>query len=181
MTDHLIFLFYKYIFLISTIGHGILFCKLFIKDFLQKNIGYLGIIGFFSLSVYSILTSFFIAHNEIHNTIIHFIGVVYFVIFFINQKERFKELKVLFVFSIVLIIGAYVFKNHDDFSYYHLTYSLNLSENSFIVGTGIFSHGFRTFSSLFLLSFSFVYAVYRILSISYWTFFYFDIFQFNSF
>ena len=84
-----------------------------------------------------------------HNTIIHFIGVVYFVIFFINQKERFKEFKVLFVFSIVLIIGAYVFKNHDDFSYYHLTYSLNLSENSFIVGTGIFSHGFRTFSSLF--------------------------------
>ena len=149
MTDHLIFLFYKYIFLISTIGHGILFCKLFIKDFLQKNIGYLGIIGFFSLSVYSILTSFFIAHNEMHNTIIHFIGVVYFVIFFINQKERFKEFKVLFVFSIVLIIGAYVFKNHDDFSYYHLTYSLNLSENSFIVGTGIFSHGFRTFSSLF--------------------------------
>ena len=115
MTDHLIFLFYKYIFLISTIGHGILFCKLFIKNFLKKNIGYLGIIGFFSLSVYSILTSFFIAHNEIHNTIIHFIGVVYFLIFFTNQKKRFIELKVLFVFSIVLIIGAYVFKNHDDF------------------------------------------------------------------
>ena len=28
-------------------------------------------------------------------------------------------------------------------------YALNLSENSFIVGTGNFSHGFRTFSSLF--------------------------------
>jgi hypothetical protein len=48
-----------------------------------------------------------------------------------------------------LLIGAYVFKNHDDFPYYHLTYALNLSENSFIVGTGNFSHGFRTFSSLF--------------------------------
>jgi hypothetical protein len=48
-----------------------------------------------------------------------------------------------------LIIAAFVFKNHDDFSYYHLTYALNLSENSFIVGTGNFSHGFRTFSSLF--------------------------------
>jgi len=49
----------------------------------------------------------------------------------------------------LLIIAAFVYKNHDDFSYYHLTYSLNLSENSFIVGTGNFSHGFRTFSSLF--------------------------------
>ena len=48
-----------------------------------------------------------------------------------------------------MLIGAYVFKNHDDFPYYHLTYALNLSENSFIVGTGNFSHGFRTFSSLF--------------------------------
>ena len=55
----------------------------------------------------------------------------------------------MFLLSILLIIGGYVFKNHDDFSYYHLTYALNLSENSFIVGTGNFSHGFRTFSSLF--------------------------------
>ena len=47
------------------------------------------------------------------------------------------------------MIAAFVYKNHDDFSYYHLTYALNLSENSFIVGTGNFSHGFRTFSSLF--------------------------------
>ena len=49
----------------------------------------------------------------------------------------------------IFLVGAYVYKNHDDFSYYHLTYSLNLSENQFIIGTGIFSHGFRTFSSLF--------------------------------
>ena len=48
-----------------------------------------------------------------------------------------------------MLIGAYVFKNHDDFPYYHLTYALNLSENSFIVGTGNFSLCFRTFSSLF--------------------------------
>ena len=47
------------------------------------------------------------------------------------------------------LIGAYLFKNHDDFPYYHLTYTLNLSENKFIIGTGIFGHGFRTFSSLF--------------------------------
>jgi hypothetical protein len=53
------------------------------------------------------------------------------------------------ILTLIFLIGAYVYKNHDDFPYYHLTYALNLSENKFIVGTGIFSHGFRTFSSLF--------------------------------
>ena len=48
-----------------------------------------------------------------------------------------------------MIIGIYVFKNHDDFPYYHLTYALNLSQNKFIIGTGIFSHGFKTASTIF--------------------------------
>ena len=52
---------------------------------------------------------------------------------------------------IIFLIGAYVFKNHDDFPYYHLTYSLNLSENKFIIGTGVFSHGFRTFQVYFII------------------------------
>ena len=62
---------------------------------------------------------------------------------------KYSELKLLFLIVFLFWIGVYVFKTHDDFPYYHLTYTLNLSENSFIVGTGNFSHGFRTFSSLF--------------------------------
>ena len=64
----------------------------------------------------------------------------------IKKKNYFKN----FIIAIIFFVNwSLCFKNHDDFSYYHLTYSLNLSENSFIVGTGNFSHGFRTFSSLF--------------------------------
>ena len=149
MIEHLFFITYIYVFLISTIGYGTLFSRIFFNRFLQINIGYLGIIGFFTLSIYSILSSFFLAHNQIHNMIIHFIGIISFVAFFLNKKKKLKELKFLLIITTLLIIGAYVFKNHDDFPYYHLTYSLNLTENSFIIGTGIFSHGFRTFSSLF--------------------------------
>ena len=50
---------------------------------------------------------------------------------------------------LVLLSGIYVFKNHDDFPYYHLTYALNLANNSFFIGTGALGHGFRTVSSLF--------------------------------
>ena len=123
--------------------------NLIYRDLLKLNIGYLGIIGFFSLSIYGTLSSYFFAHNYIHNTILHIIGLVGFIIYLFREQKNFYEAKWILFLTLIFLIGAYVYKNHDDFPYYHLTYALNLSENKFIVGTGIFSHGFRTFSSLF--------------------------------
>ena len=149
MSEHLIFIIYIFIFLLSTVGHGIIFCYIFNNEYLEKNIGYLGIIGFFSLSLYSILSSYFLAHSLTHNFILHLIGLAGCFYFYSKNRLKLNESKYFLIIFLFLIIGSYVFKNHDDFPYYHLTYSLNLSENSFIIGTGIFSHGFRTFSSLF--------------------------------
>ena len=148
MIDHLVFVFYIYFFLFSSIGFGIKFSHILNNNLINLNLGWYGIIGFFLISFISIFTSFFVAHNYLHNFTIHMLGFIFFFSNFFKNKDA-KEYKVLFFLSLFLLIGAYVFKNHDDFSYYHLTYSLNLSENSFIVGTGNFSHGFRTFSSLF--------------------------------
>ncbi len=148
MIEHLTFISYIIFFLFSTIGYGLIFSNIIYKDFNSYNIGWQGIIGFFSISLISILTSFFLAHNFFHNLTIHLIGITSFFIYYF-KKKKFEELKWLFCIVLLLWVGTYVFKNHDDFPYYHLTYSLNLSENSFIVGTGSFSHGFRTFSSLF--------------------------------
>ena len=148
MLDHITFIFYLYIFLFSTIGYGIKFSNLISIRLDNLNLGWYGIIGFFLVSFISVVTSFFFAHNYLHNLVIHFAGLSFFLINFFNNKKK-NYFKTLLFLSFFLLIGAYVFKNHDDFSYYHLTYSLNLSENSFIVGTGNFSHGFRTFSSLF--------------------------------
>ena len=148
MFDHFIFIFYIYLFIFSTVGYGFFFSKLVKSKLIQLNLGYQGIIGFFFLSLISTFSSYFVAHNYIHNLIIHIIGLTFFIVFFFKFYET-KDLKKLLLITFILIIGCYVYKNHDDFPYYHLTYSLNLSENSFIIGTGIFSHGFRTFSSLF--------------------------------
>ncbi len=148
MSEHFIFIFYIYLFILSTIGYGFIFSKFVNKELFQLNIGYQGIIGFFFLSLISMFTSYFLPHNFTFNIFIHLLGVSFFVYLFYKSTNK-EEYKSLFLISIILLIGAYVFKNHDDFGYYHLTYSLNLSQNSFIVGTGIFNHGFRTFSSLF--------------------------------
>ncbi len=136
------------LFIHSIIGYGIIFLKITNKEMLSLNIGYIGITGFFFISLISIFSSFFFAHNYSHNLILHGIGIISFLAF-IDYKKRFYELKLLWLLILILWIGIYAYKNHDDFPYYHLTYALNLSENSFTVGTGHFSHGFRTFSSLF--------------------------------
>ena len=148
MIEHIVFISYLYLFLFSTIGYGYVISKFIIKDHFVLNIGWFGIFGFFLMCFISVISSFFFAHNFLHNSIIHIIGLLLFFKNFLN-KNNFRELKYFFIISLFLLIGAYIYKNHDDFSYYHLTYALNLSENSFMVGTGNFSHGFRTFSSLF--------------------------------
>ena len=148
MPDHIIFIFYINLFIFSTIGYGFIFSRFINKELFVLNIGYQGIIGFFFLSLISMLTSFFVSHNFYFNSLIHLIGLSFFLNFYLKSKNK-NDFKLLFLIFLTLIIGAYVFKNHDDFPYYHLTYTLNLSQNSFIIGTGIFSHGFRTFSSLF--------------------------------
>ena len=149
MTEHIIFLIYYFLFLISTIGHGLIFSRFVFKDFIGLNLGYQGLIGFFSVSLISIFSSFLTPHDFVHNSILHFLGLIGFFSLLKNRIDKFKEIKILFILSLIFLVGAYLYKNHDDFPYYHLTYSLNLSQNKFIIGTGIFSHGFRTFSSLF--------------------------------
>ncbi len=150
MLDHLTFLFYLNIFLISNIGYGLLFSKYIYKDFDNLNYGYLGIIGFFLITIIAYITSFFTAHNFLHNFIIHFIGLFFFIINFSKDiGKNILQIKRLYAITIILLVGVYVWKNHDDFAYYHLTYALNLSQNKLMIGTGLFSHGFRTSSSLF--------------------------------
>ena len=148
MKDHLIFLFYIFFIMFSTVGHGYIFSYLINRRFLKLDIGYQGLFGFFSLVLLSILTSFFTFHGYLHNIIIHAVGILAFA-YFIYKKITHFDKHLFFILFIVLLISLYVYKNHDDFPYYHLTYSLNLSENKFIIGTGNFSHGFRTFSSIF--------------------------------
>ena len=149
MTEHIIYLIYYFLFLISTIGHGLIFSRFVFKDFIGLNLGYQGLIGFFSVSLISIFSSFLTPHDYVHNSILHCLGLIGFFSLLKNRIDKFKEIKILCILSLIFLIGAYLYKNHDDFPYYHLTYSLNLSQNKFIIGTGIFSHGFRTFSSLF--------------------------------
>ena len=59
MEDHIVFIFYIFTFLFSTIGYGFLFSKYIHKEFVELNLGYQGILGYFILSLISMITIFF--------------------------------------------------------------------------------------------------------------------------
>ena len=152
MTSFFLIFFYYWIILFSIIGYGLIFKKFFfLKSNSDVNIGYIGFYGIFFLILISYFSSFFIPHTIFFNSIIVGIGLIYF---FIHCKKVFflNDLKILIVIFLLLLITVYAAKQHDDFGYYHFSYSQLLTEYSTLIGLGHFNHGFRTHSSIFYLS-----------------------------
>ena len=142
--------FYYWIITFSILGFGLLFNQIFLKSS-EKNIGYLGIYGIFVLILISYVSSFFIPHSELFNSILILIGLINLIV---NRGEIVvnKNIKNLIIIFLIFNIFILVSKNHDDFSYYHFPYTHLLTEYSNMIGLGNFNHGFRTHSSIFYLS-----------------------------
>ena len=69
---------------LSYIGYGKFFNNLIFKGTSGVNYGQLGLFGIFFLIIISYFTSFFIAHNSIHNIIILTAGIF---LFFLDRKK----------------------------------------------------------------------------------------------
>lgn len=151
MIDYFILYFFVLLITLSFIGYGLLLCNFIDKNLLLKNIGYIGLSGFFLCTIISYLTIFFTKHGYIHNLIFHFFGISLFLLFLFKRNINFDLKKFLIIFS-VLFIGLLISRNHDDFNYYHLTYSLGLTENKLIFGLGNLGHGYTHHSSIFFLN-----------------------------
>jgi len=147
------FLLYFYLILIvsSILGHGFLLANFLNKNLLKYNLGYIGILGLLTLVLASYTTIFFTKHDYVHNSIVHFIGLVSFAYFFCKLKLN-KEYILLIILIFLLSSSLFILKNHDDFSYYHLTYSLGLTENKIQLGLGNIGHEARHHSSVFYLN-----------------------------
>ncbi len=143
--------FYTFI-LLSIVGYGNIFHKLFFKKE-EINLGYLGFFGIFFLLLISYTLNIFIPLSAYTNLLILLIGMASFLNFFYRKfyelKINFFIIGIIFLFLIVFILSA---KNHDDFPYYHFAYIQLITKFSNSLGLGLFNHGFRTPSSIFYLS-----------------------------
>lgn len=147
--NSLIFLTIYYLILLSTLGFGFLFALLIQIEKDKLSLGIVGLLGFCFLTFFSYLTNFFFAHNYLHNITLHVTGIIFFIYSFAINKLQRKYFFALLGISILFLLGLFLSKNHDDFPYYHLAFTLNLVESNSIIGIGNFNSGYRTPSSLF--------------------------------
>lgn len=150
--DFILFFLSYFIILTSILGYGLLFYG-YLRRVNNYNFGYIGLIGIFFLILYSYASNVFFPHSEIHNLVFLSLGFIYFIIF---TKKNFNETKKEIIFTIIiftiLFLSSLIFKNHDDFPYYHFPYTFYLTQQSVVFGVGQFNHGFRTPSSIFYIN-----------------------------
>jgi hypothetical protein len=154
MNDSLLILIIWYFFIpFSVIGFGLLAQKLIIKDFVDNNFGYAGIMGIFLLILYSYASNFFVIHSKLHNTGILVLGFFSYLYFFnLDRKNIYQQSLVILIILLILFVALLIYKNHDDFPYYHFPYTYYLTQQDLAIGIGNFGHGFRTQSSIFYLN-----------------------------
>ena len=78
MFNILILIFYYFLILVSILGYGSFFLKIFEKKLIINNFGYVGLFGLYVFLIYSYLSNFIIAHSEFHNIIILILGIILF-------------------------------------------------------------------------------------------------------
>ena len=150
MSQILILLLFYFLILYSIMGYGRVF-TLFNSNYQDSSFN--GLIGIAFLILLSYLTNIFFAHNYLHNFLIIFLGLGIFIYDFKkNFSKRIVEYRDVTIIFIIIFIGILMFKNHDDFYYYHFPYTQILTNYNKIFGLGNLNHGFRTASSIFYLN-----------------------------
>ena len=145
----ILFILFTFFSLISIIGYGAVFNKFLLKNNECLNLGLLGFTGLFLLSSISYFTHLFLPHNFTHNLTILFFGILSFIIFYIKKNIVIRKENIYIL--LLLILGIFISKTHDDFGYYHLPNALHFSENKLEFGLGNLNHGFKHHSSIFYL------------------------------
>ncbi len=144
------FILYYFLISFSLIGYGCLFSKMLKLDF--NNYGFLGLLGItFSITI-SYVSSIFLIHNYIFNSIFLLFGILSFIFYLKENLNYKKNIYYNFVIFLILLVFIFVRKNHDDFGYYHFPYSYLLTQMEHPVGIGLLNNGFRNHSSIFFLS-----------------------------
>ncbi len=143
-----IFFFGYLIILFSIVGFGYLSSKILS---LRLSLGELGLNGILFMTILSYVTNLVVPHNFVHNSIFLVIGLLACT-FLLTKKLFRKRIKLTLIISSIFFIGILMYKNHDDFFYYHFQYTISLIEFKKVFGVGNLEHGFRTPSAIFYLN-----------------------------
>ena len=147
-----IFFILSLLILFSTIGYGLIFAGNIFQKNTYLNLPFKGLLGIFFLYIISSITHLVLPHNYIHNTIILLIGLLLFYNYQIKGLVEKKYLNKILIIFFCLFLGFLISKTNEDFPYYHLPNSLQFSYYKLEFGLGNLNHGFKHFSSIFLIN-----------------------------
>ena len=150
MPDIFILFVFYFLIVFSVFGYGKLISNVVKENY---DVGFQGLTGLSFLIILSYLTNFFVKHDYYHNSIIISFGFIVFLLYLLKYpKKIFQEVKILIIIFSIIFFGLLMYKNHDDFFYYHFPYTLTIVEYKKILGIGNLNHGFRTPSSIFYIN-----------------------------
>ena len=150
--EFIYFIFNYFLLILCVIGYGFFFSNKLTKynDFTASNIslGLIGIFGVFFLIFLSFISNLLISHNNHFNLLILLIGLI---LLFAYSKTNWSKINIKFFLPTFLLSILFIlhYKTHDDFSYYHLSFISNLTNNKIEFGLGHFDVAFNHVSSLF--------------------------------
>ena len=152
MQELIYFFLISVLIMVSVLGYGYLIIKIANFKIEKLNLGLVGFLGLFFLSIISSYSHILIPHGYIHNIMIIIIGVLSLYFFSKKFDSNFtSNLKYLILIFSLLFICLLISKTNEDFPYYHLPNSLQFSEQKLQFGLGNLNHGFKHISSIFML------------------------------
>ena len=125
-------LFFFILIYLNSVGYGKFFQQLIIGDNRNNSLGITGFFGLFFLSFISVFFHFFIPLNNIFNSIILFIGII-FVFIYKSFNEQYLK-REYYVIYIIIIPSLILFEYHADYFWYHLPYINLVNDFKIIFG-----------------------------------------------
>ena len=104
MQDLIYFFLTSLLIMMSTLGYGYLFIKIVNFKVEKLNLGLVGFLGLFFLSIIASYSHIFMAHSYLHNIIIIFLGLIFLYFFSRNFK-----LKISFNLKLLILIFLFLF------------------------------------------------------------------------
>lgn len=148
----LIFFSYSFFLFFSIFGYGLIYRKIIYGFQNNQNLAIDGILGLFFIFSISSFTHIFFQHHYLHNIFLHIVGISFFIYSFNKKKINSTELKFFIIIFFLLLSSFLISKTNEDFPYYHLPFSFQIVDQKLNFGLGNLNHGFKQFSSIFMLN-----------------------------
>jgi hypothetical protein len=144
MQELIYFFLISVLIMMSVLGYGYLFIKVANFKIEKLNLGLVGFLGLFFLSIIASYSHILMAHGYVHNIIIIITGLLSLYFFSKKFDSNFSSnLKYLILIFSLLFISLLISKTNEDFPYYHLPNALQFAEQKLQFGLGNLNHGFK--------------------------------------